>query len=339
MGPPSRTNAHRQPPPPMLPPRQRPPPGGLRPADTILAKNLDKGKEKVGDCSDMSLLDIAKGEVDVISQRLKNLSDEFLERLKNELRLILEEADGDELLILQKLIQKRGDLTEKTLIGAHRVQLEILVAINTGMQAYLHQSIRLSQISLVRIFLFKRCRNIECQSQLPADDCNCKICANTEGFCSLCMCMSCTKFDFEGNTCRWIGCDQCSHWTHTDCAVRDGRIGMGADEKKGEGTAEIMIFRCGACGGTSEMLGWVKDIFEVCAPGWDRQGLMRELDFVTKIFRGSLDSRGRRLSWICEDVIEKIKGGMVESVACRVLMLFFQGMLLLSFSFSFSFIR
>ncbi|RVW33610.1 OBERON-like protein [Vitis vinifera] len=275
----------------------------------------------------MSLLDIARGEVDIISQRLKHLSEEFLEGLKNELRVILEGADGsqhgDEFLILQKLIQKRGDLTANTLTGAHRVQLEILVAINTGMQAFLHPSMSLSQTSLIEVFLFKRCRNIECQSQLPADDCTCKVCANTDGFCNLCMCVSCNKFDFEGNTCRWIGCDLCSHWTHTDCAIRDGQIGMGADVKTGAGTTEI-LFRCGACNRTSELLGWVKDIFQICAPSWDRQALMKELEFVTKIFRGSLDSRGRRLSWICEDLIEKMKCGMSESVACRIIMFFFQ---------------
>ena len=349
MGPPSRMNFHRQPPLPMLPPRQRPRPGRLQPslsiggstsvragsretwaiADAILAKKLDKGKEKVGDCSDnMSLLDIARGEVDIISQRLKHLSEEFLEGLKNELRVILEGADGsqhgDEFLILQKLIQKRGDLTANTLTGAHRVQLEILVAINTGMQAFLHPSMSLSQTSLIEVFLFKRCRNIECQSQLPADDCTCKVCANTDGFCNLCMCVSCNKFDFEGNTCRWIGCDLCSHWTHTDCAIRDVLICMGPSVKSGAGAGE-MLFRCRACNRTSELLGWVKDVFQHCAPAWDREALMRELDFVSRIFRGSEDTRGRKLFWKCEELIEKMKGGVPESAACRVILMLFQG--------------
>jgi hypothetical protein len=159
---------------------------------------------------------------------MHRLPDEFLEELKNGLRGILEGNGGsqqrEEFLMLQKLIQSRTDLTAKTLIRAHRIQLEILVVINSGIQAFLHPSISLSQTSLIEIFVYKRCRNIACQNQLPADDCTCEICTNRNGFCNLCMCVICNKFDFEVNTCRWIGCDLCSHWTHTDCAIRDGLI-------------------------------------------------------------------------------------------------------------------
>ncbi|PKI64237.1 hypothetical protein CRG98_015424 [Punica granatum] len=258
---------------------------------------------------------------------MHRLPDDYLDELKNMLRVILEGNGGsqqrEEYLNLQKHVQSRPDLTAKTLTGAHRVQLEILVAINTGIQAFLHPNISLSQTSLIEVFVYKRCRNIACQNQLPADDCTCDICTNRNGFCNLCMCVICNKFDFEVNTCRWIGCDLCSHWTHTDCAIRDGQICTGPSVKIGAGPTD-MLFRCRACNRTSELLGWVKDVFQHCAPAWDREALIRELDFASRIFRGSEDPRGRHLFWKCEDLIEKMKGGLAESTACRAILMFFQ---------------
>ncbi|CAI0432152.1 unnamed protein product [Linum tenue] len=282
---------------------------------------------RVSSADRISLRDIARERVDVVAEKMHRLPDEFLDELKNGLRMILEGNGGsqqrEEFLILQKLVQSRSDLTAKTLIRAHRLQLEILVAINTGIQAFLHPNISLSQTALIQVFVFKRCRNIACQNQLPADDCTCDICTNRNGFCNLCMCVICNKFDFEVNTCRWIGCDLCSHWTHTDCAIRDGQISMGLSSKTGAGPAE-MLFRCRACNRTSELLGWVKDVFQHCAPAWERDALMRELDFVSRIFRGSEDPRGRKLFWKCEELIEKMKGGLPESSSCRAILMFFQ---------------
>ncbi|KAG6748757.1 hypothetical protein POTOM_048690 [Populus tomentosa] len=307
-------------------------------ADAMMTKKMENGKAE-NDCPEQSVIrrvsvadkitlrDIARERVDVISEKMHHLPDDFLDELKNGLRVILEGSGGsqhrEEFLILQKLVQSRADLTAKTLIRAHRVQLEILVSINTGIQAFLHPSISLSQTSLIEVFVFKRCRNIACQNQLPADDCTCEICANRSGFCNLCMCVICNKFDFEVNTCRWIGCDLCSHWTHTDCAIRDGQICMGPSVKSGAGPTE-MLFHCRACNRTSELLGWVKDVFQHCAPAWEREALARELDFVSRIFRGSEDTRGRKLFWKCEELIEKMKGGLAESTACRVILMFFQ---------------
>ncbi|KAF2292396.1 hypothetical protein GH714_021806 [Hevea brasiliensis] len=229
-------------------------------ADAVMAKKMENGKtendcpvqsviHRVSSADKISLRDIARERVDIISEKMHHLPDEFLEELKNGLRVILEGTGGsqhrEEFSILQRSVQVRSDLTAKTLIRAHRVQLEILVAINTGIQAFLHPSISLSQTSLIEVFVFKRCRNIACQNQLPAADCTCEICSNRKGFCNLCMCVICNKFDFEVNTCRWIGCDLCSHWTHTDCAIRDGQISMGPSVKSGSGPAE-MLFRCRA---------------------------------------------------------------------------------------------
>ncbi|XP_044493691.1 OBERON-like protein [Mangifera indica] len=307
-------------------------------ADASTAKKMENRKTEI-DCHEQSVIrrissadkislrDVARERVDLISEKMHPLPDEFLEELKNGLRAILEGNGGsqhrEEFLTLQKLVQSRTDLTAKTLIRAHRVQLEILVAINTGIQAFLHPNISLSQTSLIEVFVYKRCRNIACQNQLPAEDCTCEICTNRNGFCKLCMCVICNKFDFEVNTCRWIGCDLCSHWTHTDCAIRDGQICMGPSVKSVAAPTE-MLFSCRACNRTSELLGWVKDVFQHCAPAWDGESLMRELDFVSRIFRGSEDPRGRKLSWKCEDLIEKMKGGFAESTACRAILMFFQ---------------
>lgn len=305
----------------------------------MLAKKMESGKtendnaehsvvHRLSSADKISLRDIARERVDLISEKMHRLPDEFLEDLKTGLRVILDGNGGsqqrEEIFILQNLVQNRTDLTAKTLLIANRVQLEILVAINTGIQAFLHPNITLPQTTLIEIFVYKRCRNIACQNQLPADDCTCELCSNRNGFCNLCMCVICNKFDFEVNTCRWIGCDLCSHWTHTDCAIRDGQICMGASVKSAPGQTE-MLFRCQACNRTSELLGWVKDVFQHCAPAWDLEALTRELDYVSRIFRGSEDTRGRKLFWKCEDLKEKMKNGVVDlSVACRTILAFFQ---------------
>ncbi|KAL8462679.1 hypothetical protein ACS0TY_033631 [Phlomoides rotata] len=309
-------------------------------AEPLVAKKLEKEKVRENGLAEhsvvrhfsssdkMSLRDVARERVDIVAERMQNLPDKYLDKLKNELRSFLEGLGGsqqrEEFLFLQKLVQSRGDLTEKTLVMAHRVQLEILVAMKTGIQAFLHPSVSLSQASLIDIFLYKRCRNIACGSALPAEDCTCDFCSKRNGFCNLCMCTICNKFDFEVNTCRWIGCDLCSHWTHTDCAIRNGLIGMGPCVTNGSTSAE-MLFRCRACNRTSELIGWVKDVFQHCAPSWDRDALIREIDFVSRIFRGSEDARGRKLFWKCEELIEKLKGGVAEPVACKVILMFFQG--------------
>lgn len=305
--------------------------------DALMAKKTMKEKENgyaehsvvrnMSNLDKISLRDIARERVDVIADRMRNLPDEYLEKFKHELRVILEGSGGaqqrDEFLFLQRLVNSRGELTEGVLCLTHRTQLEILVAIKTGIQAFLHPSVSLSQASLIDIFLYKRCRNIACGSVLPAEECSCEICSKKNGFCNLCMCVICNKFDFEVNTCRWIGCDLCSHWTHTDCAISNGQIGMGPSGKIGASSAE-MLFRCHACSKTSELLGWVKDVFQHCAPSWDAEAFVRELEFVRRIFQRSEDARGRKLYWKCEELVEKLKGGVADPMACKVILSFFQ---------------
>jgi hypothetical protein len=271
----------------------------------------------------VSLREIARERVDLVVEKMKVMPEEHLEEIKNELRSILEGTGGshhiEEFLYLQKFVQGRGDLTPTMLSMAHHVQLEILVAIKTGIQAFLHPSVTIPQSHLVEVFLYKRCRNIACQSALPAEECRCNVCANRNGFCNLCMCVICNKFDFEVNTCRWVGCDFCSHWTHTDCAIRVGQIGTGQSIKSGTGHAE-MLFRCQACQKTSELFGWVKDVFQQCAPGWDRDALVRELEFVCKIFRLSEDPKGRNLFRKCANLIERLRNSSPDSVNPRMIL-------------------
>ena len=276
----------------------------------------------------MTLREVARERVDLVAEKMKGMSDELLDETKTELRSILEGTGGphqiQEFMYLQKLVQGRVDLTLPILLMAHHVQLEILVAIKTGIQAFLHPSVDIPQSRLAEIFLYKRCRNIACQSVVPAEECKCNICSNTNGFCNLCMCVICNKFDFEVNTCRWVGCDICSHWTHTDCAIRDGQIGTGQTIKNGIGHAE-MLFRCQACQRTSELFGWVRDVFQQCAPGWDRDALLRELDYVCKIFRLSEDSKGTKLFRKCAELVERLRSGSTESLTPRILLQALQG--------------
>lgn len=271
----------------------------------------------------VTLREIARDRVDVVAEKMKVIGEEVLDEVKTELRSILEGTGGshhvEEFLYLQKLVQGRVDLTPAALSVAHHVQLEVLVAIKTGIQAFLHPSVNIPQSRLAEVFLYKRCRNIACQSTLPAEECRCGICSSRNGFCNLCMCVICNKFDFEVNTCRWIGCDVCSHWTHTDCAIRDGRIGTGQTIKNGVSHAE-MLFRCQACQRTSELLGWVRDVFQQCAPGWDRDALLRELDYVCKIFRLSEDSKGNKLFRKCVELVDRLRSAYAESVSPRMLL-------------------
>ncbi|PON91799.1 Protein OBERON [Trema orientale] len=276
---------------------------------------------RVSSADMISLRDVATEKVDTISQKMHRLPDEFLQQLKKNLRVILVgygvPQNLEEFFHLHRLVHTRSDLDAKTLMAqAHKVQLEILVAISTGIFAFLHPNISLSQTALAEVFVHKRCRNLTCQSQLPANDCTCGVCAQRKGFCNVCMCVACNKFDFQANTCRWIGCNPCSHWTHFDCAIRDGNIRMGPSE---------MLFVCRACNQASELLGWVKGVFQHCASAWEPDVLSRELDFVSRTFHRSEDQRGQKLLCKCEDLKEKLKRGIMDSkAASRDILMFFR---------------
>ncbi|KAJ7548451.1 hypothetical protein O6H91_07G012800 [Diphasiastrum complanatum] len=285
--------------------------------------------QRVANMGRVELQDVAREGLDEMAERMQAQPEEYLEELKAELRDILSGTGGaaqiEQFALLQNLVQSRRDLFPETLVRANRIQLEILVAIKTGIQAFLHPDIRVTQSLLIEVFFHSRCRNMACQSQLPVDDCRCEICIAMSGFCNACMCVLCSKFDFDVNTCRWVGCDFCSHWTHTDCAIREGQIRMGPNQKKKHCVSE-MIFKCKACGRTSELFGWVKDVFRACALDWDRDGLMKELDCVRRIFHGSEDEPGKRLYWKSEELLEKLKHGINLEFAFKEMQHFFQDM-------------
>ncbi|KAJ7193406.1 hypothetical protein O6H91_Y518300 [Diphasiastrum complanatum] len=266
------------------------------------AKEEDQGFEqavlhRVANTDRIQLRDIAGDGLDILADRMRNQPEEYLSELKSELRDMLSGSGG-------------SHLTPASLLRANRTQLEIIVAINTGIQAFLHPDIVVTQSVLIEIFFQVRCRNMACQSQLPVDDCNCDACTAKNGFCKACMCAICSKFDFDVNTCRWIR--GWSDW-----------YGL---KPEGETPCLRDIFRCRACGFTSKLLGWVKDVFKACAADWNKDDLMRELNYVRKIFYGSEEDYGKRLFWKCEELLEKLKNGIDLGAAFKELEHFFQDM-------------
>ncbi|CAB4268137.1 unnamed protein product [Prunus armeniaca] len=65
----------------------------------------------------------------------------------------------------------------ETLLKAHRAQLEILVALKTGLPDFLQQESDVSSSDLAEIFLNSRCRNPSCRSPVPVYECDCKFCS------------------------------------------------------------------------------------------------------------------------------------------------------------------
>ncbi|XP_073385597.1 OBERON-like protein isoform X2 [Physcomitrium patens] len=272
--------------------------------------------------------DIIQEGLGVMAQRMREQPDESLEELKADVRDILGNLNRrEEFSLLQRLLTVRRDLNPESLMRAHRTQLEIFVALKTGILAFLLPDINVFHTALVEIFFHKTCRNISCRSPLPANDCACECCRSMTGFCNQCMCVMCSKFDFDANTFRWLGCDVCSHWTHSDCAMRGGAISMGVSNKarsdRASSTPEL-IFRCRACGGVSELLGWAKDVFQNCALRWERDTLGKELDYVRRIFHIAEDTKGKHLYWKSQEVLDKMKNGLDTSSAIKVMLCFFQ---------------
>lgn len=269
--------------------------------------------------------DIVAEPVPSMARKLQELPDSFLAGLKESLKEMLNSIDKrEQFMQLQQRLTARTDLTTDVLLRAHRTQLEILVAVKTGILAFLQNDIPMIHTSLVEVFLQQRCRNFGCQNQLPADECDCKLCAQKSGFCNSCMCVVCSKFDFDANTCRWIGCDFCLHWCHTDCGIRMSYITPGPSLTGAEGTTE-MQFHCIACTHTSELYGFVKDVFCTCAAEWGKDVLAAELDCVQRIFHGSADTRGQQLCNKAEQVLQQLNSQVDAAIACRAMIKFFNG--------------
>ncbi|XP_071705968.1 protein OBERON 4 [Rutidosis leptorrhynchoides] len=219
--------------------------------------------------------------------------------------VILNSSRRRQFSAFRKALEKRSDITLETLPKAHSVQVEILVALKTGIQDFLLTNSDTSASDLAEIFLNLRCRNLMCRSYLPVDECECKICVQKKGFCSACMCLICSKFDMASNTCSWVGCDVCLHWCHTGCGLRESYIRNGRSANGALGQTE-MQFHCVACGHPSEMFGFVREVFQNFAKGWTVETLANELEYVRKIFSGSDDIRGKRLHEIAHQMLTRL---------------------------------
>lgn len=271
------------------------------------------------------LREIVSESVPSVAGKLQDLPIESLETLRESCRaLVTVQERKEEFASLQRKLERRSDLTLETLTKCHKTQIEILVAIKTGLASFVSGKCRVPQNELAEMFLLMRCRNLTCKGLLPVDDCECKICVAKKGFCSACMCPVCLKFDCANNTCSWVGCDVCSHWCHASCALGRNLIRAGPTLKGPVGTTE-MQFQCVGCGHASEMFGFVKEVFNCCAKLWSPEILLKELDCVRKIFASSEDFEGKGLHAKAEEVIGLLSKKMVSPEdACNSMLEFFK---------------
>nr|DAD32305.1 TPA_asm: hypothetical protein HUJ06_011156 [Nelumbo nucifera] len=288
-------------------------------------ENSDGGRARKLTSPERILREIVYESIPIMAQILHELPDETIESTKECLKGLIEAPEKrEELAILQTQLEKRSDLTFETLSKSNKAQLDILVTVKTGLVNYLSGKNRLPTAELVEIFLFMRCRNPNCKSLLPVDDCDCKICSTKKGFCSSCMCPVCLKFDCANNTCSWVGCDVCSHWCHAICGLQKNLIKPGPSLKGPKGSTE-MQFHCVACGHASEMFGFIKDVFMHCAKDWGLDTLIKELECVRNIFRGSEDVKGKELQTMAMEMLSKLENKIiVPSDACDLMLQFFQ---------------
>ncbi|KAF2316676.1 hypothetical protein GH714_042017 [Hevea brasiliensis] len=146
--------------------------------------------------------------IPVMAQIIQELAEETLASTKEYLKnLVAMPEKKEELVGLQNRLERRSDLSKEALLKCQKDQLEILVAVRMGLGSFISGKVRVPANELVEIFLYMRCRNVNCKSILPVDDCDCKFCSANKGFCSSCMCPVCMNFDCANNTCSWVGCD------------------------------------------------------------------------------------------------------------------------------------
>ncbi|KAL3582325.1 hypothetical protein D5086_016657 [Populus alba] len=302
--------------------------GDSRRRDSENLRGLESGDGE-GEAKKLSgpgriLREIVSESIPVMAQIIQELGEETLELTKEYLKnLIATTEKRDELVGLQNRLQRRSDLTKEALLKCQREQLEILVAVKMGHGSFVSGKVRVPTNELVEIFLFMRCRNVNCKSILPVDDCDCKFCSGNKGFCSSCMCPVCMNFDCASNTCSWVGCDVCSHWCHAACGTQKNLIRPGPSLRGPSGTRE-MQFHCIGCNHASEMFGFVKDVFVCCAKDWGQETLIKELDCVRKIFKGSEDFKGKELHTKAVDLLSMLERKLMSSrEACNVIIQFF----------------
>lgn len=287
-------------------------------------EGLDFGRSRKPSRPERILRDIVSESIQTMAQIIQELPDETLESTKDYLKkLILVPERRDELVRLQLRLERRSDLTSEALSKANKNQVLLLVSIKTGLETFLSPQTRLPTNEIIEIFLSERCKNVNCNRMLPVEDCECKICSTKKGFCSECMCPVCLNFDCASNTCSWVGCDVCSHWCHAACGLQKNLIKPGPSLKGPTGTTE-MQFHCLCCGHASEMFGFIKDVFKSCAQQWGLEALIKELDCVRKIFRGSSDFKGQKLHLKAAELISKLENKLMSpSDVCGFILQFF----------------
>lgn len=229
-----------------------------------------------------------------------------------------------QIIALQEALKQRSDLNSDMLRTCPKLLMEILVAIRTGIPHFVRKSSSVASSDLVDIFLNLKCCNISCQSVLPVDGCDCKICQQGTGFCSSCMCIVCSKFDLASNTCSWVGCDVCLHWCHTDCGLRHSLIRKGKNSSRAYKTTDVQ-FHCVACGHPSEMFGFVKEVFRTCARQWSMDTLARELQYVERIFSCGDDARGKRVWDFVKQMLIKLENRAYYPEVMKCVITFFSG--------------
>ncbi|KAI4370460.1 hypothetical protein MLD38_018813 [Melastoma candidum] len=238
--------------------------------------------------------------------KFHEMQGEVLTRLKESVYEMMVSPDKRRrLLLLKEALQERPDFTMEMLLKCHRSQLEIMVALKTEQSEFLRRQTTLSTSDLAEVFLNMRCRNVDCRSPLPVNECDCKVCMRKTGFCSECMCLLCFKFDMASNTCSWVGCDLCLHWCHVDCAIRESYIRNGSSASGTLVTSEVQFY-CVACDHPSEMFGFVKDVFQNFAKEWSAENFRRELEYVRRIFHYSKDVRGRWLYGFADQMLGRL---------------------------------
>ncbi|KAK3030782.1 hypothetical protein RJ639_035447 [Escallonia herrerae] len=267
--------------------------GGLR------KSNCQNGKEKflIGGVEfvESIIAMIVSEPLHLMARRFNDMTTQSVACLKDSVRdIILNPVKQWQLSAFQKALENRSDITLEMLLKSHRSQLEILVALRTGLREFLQRNYDISSSDLAEVFLNLRCRNLTCRGLLPVDECECKICVQKKGFCSACMCLLCSKFDMASNTCSWVGCDVCLHWCHADCGLRESYIRNGRSASGAQGMTQ-MQFHCVACDHPSEMFGFVKEVFQNFVKDWTAETLSKELEYVRRIFCASEDFRGKRL--------------------------------------------
>lgn len=247
---------------------------------------------------------IVSDPIHLMARKFHEMSEKSISSLKESVCDII--FNADKLHEFQKTLQNRSDITLEVLSNSNRAQLEILVALKTGLQEYLHRNNTIPPSDLAEIFLNLRCRNLSCRNALAEDECDCKLCVQKNGFCSACMCLICSKFDTASNTCSWVGCDVCLHWCHTNCALRESYIRNGRSVNGADGSTAGMQFLCVACNHPSEMFGFVKEVFQTFASKWSVETLSKELEYVKRIFHASEDVRGRRLHDLTDQMLARL---------------------------------